>query len=331
MSQANERAKLHVPERWLPIPTTISAEAQASLASPFSVKMPNEPDPADKEAWREFIAERDTEMNAGVAQAAAHYPCEIKEHSWKGVAVHEVVPPHAAPDFDYNAIFYLHGGGFTLGGGIAGAQQAFGLAALSGIRVFSVDYRMPPDHPFPAGLNDCVEAYTGLLERYQSSEIAIYGPSAGAGMAGSLILNARDRNLPLPSSCVLSSPEIDLTESGDSFEVNNGIDRIMIRLTNSIALYADGHDLRDPYLSPLFGDFGRGFPPTILTTGTRDLFLSNAVLMHRELRRAKIDAELHVWEARSHGGFFGAPEDIEVWEEEIRFIKKYLRPGASVA
>jgi epsilon-lactone hydrolase len=128
---------------------------------------------------------------------------------------------------------------------------------------------------------------------------------------------------------VLRSPEADLTEAGDSFETNNGIDAIMTRLTNSIALYANGHDLRDPYLSPLYGDFSLGFPPTILTAGTRDLFLSNTVLMHRALRRAKVEAELHVWEAMSHAGFFGlAPEDREVLEEEVRFIRQHLSHGS---
>jgi monoterpene epsilon-lactone hydrolase len=131
--------------------------------------------------------------------------------------------------------------------------------------------------------------------------------------------------LPLPGACVLHSPEADLTESGDSFETNKGVDAILGRLTNSIALYANGHDLRDPYLSPLFGDFSKGFPPTRLASGTRDLFLSNTVLMHRAIRRANIIADLHVWEGMSHGGFFGmAPEDHEVLAEQVRFIRQQL-------
>jgi acetyl esterase/lipase len=89
-------------------------------------------------------------------------------------------------------------------------------------------------------------------------------------------------------------------------------------LTESIAVYAQGHDLCDPYLSPIFGDFSKGSLPTILTSGTRELFLSNTVLMHRALRSAGIDAELHVWEAMSQGGFFGAPEDQEVLAEQWR-------------
>jgi len=84
--------------------------------------------------------------------------------------------------------------------------------------------------------------------------------------------------------------------------------------------------LKDPYLSPIFADFAKGFPPTLLSSGTRDLFLSNTVLMHRALRRAGIEAELHVFEAMSHAGFFGrAPEDRELVAEQVRFINEHVR------
>jgi acetyl esterase/lipase len=83
-------------------------------------------------------------------------------------------------------------------------------------------------------------------------------------------------------------------------------------------------DLKDPYLSPVLGDFSKGFPPTLLTSGTRNLFLSNTVRFHRTLRRTGIEAEMHVWEAMPHGGFFGAPEDKEVYEEQSNFIRRKL-------
>jgi epsilon-lactone hydrolase len=95
------------------------------------------------------------------------------------------------------------------------------------------------------------------------------------------------------------------------------------RLTDSIALYAGDHDLTDPYLSPIFGDV-TGFPPTFVQAGTRDLFLSNAVRFHRKLRDAGVDAELHVWEAMPHGGFFGAPADGKMGVELRRFLAKHL-------
>jgi len=88
---------------------------------------------------------------------------------------------------------------------------------------------------------------------------------------------------------------------------------------------AAGADLRSPYLSPVFGDFSKGFCPTYLQSGTRDLLLSNTVLLHRALRRGGIEAELHVWEAMPHAGFFGAPEDAEALAEQLRFLDRHLR------
>jgi monoterpene epsilon-lactone hydrolase len=123
----------------------------------------------------------------------------------------------------------------------------------------------------------------------------------------------------------LLTPEADLTESGDSFHTNLGIDCVLTEsLADSIALYAGGHDLRHPYLSPLFGNLTAPFPPTFLQAGTRDLFLSNTVRMHRKLRAGGVDAQLHVFEAMPHGGFFGAPEDDELTDEIRRFLAAHV-------
>jgi acetyl esterase/lipase len=235
--------------------------------------------------------------------------------------LYEIEPTTFSATHADKAVFYLHGGGFTVGGGVAAAYAAFEIAQLTRLRTFSIDYRMPPQSPFPAGLDDAVEAYRYVLGRYRASNIAVYGPSAGGGLAASCLLKARDLGVPLPGACVLHSPEADLTESGDSFETNNGVDPVLKRLTNSIALYANGHDLRDPYLSPLFGDFKKGFPATLLSAGTRDLFLSNTVLMYRALKRGGVAATLSIWEAMGHAGFFGeAPEDRELVQEQVDFM-----------
>jgi acetyl esterase/lipase len=126
---------------------------------------------------------------------------------------------------------------------------------------------------------------------------------------------------------VLLSPEVDLTESGDTFFTNAGIDG-MGSLMQANLLYAAGRDLTDPYVSPLFGDFTKGFPPTLLTAGTRDVFLSNAVRFHRKLRAAGVAAELHVLEAAAHGAFGGtAPEEAEL-DAEVRLFCDKAWPTA---
>ncbi len=154
-----------------------------------------------------------------------------------------------------------------------------------GARTWAVDYRMPPDHPFPTPLDDCLTAYRLLLEERSPEQIIVGGASAGGNLAAALILRARDLGLPLPAAALFNTGAFDLTGSGDSWQTNNGLDNVLDGSASpAIEIYAGGHDLRDPYLSPLFGDLA-GFPPTILLTGTRDMLLSDNVRMHRALPR----------------------------------------------
>jgi monoterpene epsilon-lactone hydrolase len=316
---------LRVPARAIPVPKTISLEAQKYLAA----AVPR----TEKISWtREGIAMADRFLAERCAVLPQLFPADVTTHELSAASLYEISSKAAAKINEARAVLYVHGGAYLVGGGIIAAHMALPVAAMASCRVYSIDYRMPPDHPFPAALDDALDAYRFVLGRFKPQNIAIYGGSAGAGLAAALILKARDSGLPLPGAAALHTPEADLTESGDTFETNAIIDVVLQeRLTDSIALYANGHDLRDPHLSPVFGDFTRGFPPTILTSGTRDLFLSNTVILHRALRRAKIDAELHVFEAMPHGGFSGAPEDAECLAEQIRFIDEHLGSDSSAA
>jgi len=317
------KSGVFVTARTIPAPTTISIAAQAFLANPLNMGEGKAPAPDDRAAWQAIVDAGNQALTTAFAANAEAYPSTVTTHQPGSVLIYEVTPAGLPSADDDGAIFYLHGGGFIHGAGMLGAYMAMPLAGRSNIRTFSVDYRMPPSAPFPVGLDDAVGAYRWLLDRYDAQKIVVAGASAGAGLAASCILKARDLGLPLPGGCLLFTPEADLTESGDSFETNDTIDvNLKHRLTDSIALYSDGHDLRDPYLSPIFGDFSKGFAPTQLISGTRDLFLSNTVILHRALLRAGIEAELHIWEAMPHGGFFGAPEDDEVLDEQARFARK---------
>jgi acetyl esterase/lipase len=196
-------------------------------------------------------------------------------------------------------------------------------ARNSRAKTVSPDYRMPPDFPYPTPLDDCLSVYQAVLEEYKPEQIVVGGGSAGGNLAAAMILKARDAGMALPAGLILLSPEVDLTESGDSFTTNRYID-VVLRESLAVqnALYANGHDLSHPYISPLFGDFLPGFTKTFLQTGTRDLFLSNTVRMHRTLLNACVEAELHVFEAMPHGGFLGTtPEDLELHDAMRRFIE----------
>ncbi|MBT2187355.1 alpha/beta hydrolase [Sphingobium sp. H33] len=219
---------------------------------------------------------------------------------------------------------FIHGGAFVVGGGPYAKALGVRNAGATGARVVSVDYRMAPDNPFPAAPQDCLAVYLALIEAIDPKRVVIGGTSAGGNIAAATILMARDRGLPLPAGAILLTPEIDLTEAGDTFRTNEDLDVILkAGLPEANAAYANGHDLTDPYLSPIFADFTKGFPPTLVQSGTRDLFLSNSVIVHRKLRDAGIDAQLHVWEAMPHGEFLGdAPENAEILAEVARFIRR---------
>jgi acetyl esterase/lipase len=320
-----EETGLKVPERIIPVPTTISPEAQAFLARGLPI-MPPEIHHTDKAGWRRYIAQIEAPLLQVSQMRAAPYPAAITEHRLSQVTLYEVTPDSLDPANEGKAILSIHGGAFIMGGGVACAYIAQSIASLAGMRSFAVDYRMPPDHPFPAGLEDCVEAYRFLLDRYKPAKIALEGGSAGANLVAATILKARDEGLPIPGAASLHTAGVDLTHSGDTFATNAVID-VVLRgpQPETMLLYAGGHDMRDPYLSPLFGNLNKGFAPTILVSGTRDLLLSPTVMMHRALRRAGIEADLHVFEAMPHGGLSGsAPEDRELQEEIAGFIRRKL-------
>lgn len=318
---SESRPALAVPSRTIPIPTSISAQAQASLAEP-PLRSPRYPSSGDVAGWREYVTSMDelmlarfTRLNSSGAEVEVeHIPLE------GGGGVFTVIPSDAKPG-DRRVCLDIHGGGLVIGGGECCRASGIYAASLYRLPTWAVDYRMPPDHPYPAGLDDCLAAYRALLELREPNEIVITGMSAGGNLAAALILRARDEGLPLPAAAILLSPELDLSESGDSFRANLGVDSV---LTHSLMpvnlLYADGHDLTDAYLSPLFGDFSTGFPSTLLASGTRDLFLSNTVLMHRALRRAAIPAELHVLEAAPHGLLLSTPEGEDLLREVHAFV-----------
>jgi monoterpene epsilon-lactone hydrolase len=311
---------LEVPARTIPVPTSVSPEAQAILAMR---PMPSIPTPPldDAAAWRNLVAVVDAGLAASLSPLAERSTAAVSEISVDGVRVFELVPEGVDPS-DRRVILDMHGGALVMGGGDACRTMAQAAVDALGRRMWTVDYRMPPNHPYPAGLDDCLAVYRRLLEEVEPNHIVVRGASAGGSLAAGLVLRARDEGLPMPAGAVLLSPEVDLTESGDSFQVMLGIDTTLTAsLMPQNLLYADGHDLADPYLSPLFGDFEAGFCPTLITSGTRDLFLSNAVRMHRALRRGDVPAELHIVEAAPHGAFAGTtPEDRELDYEICRFL-----------
>ena len=163
-------------------------------------------------------------------------------------------------------------------------------------------------------MDDAMAVYKAILKTTNSKHIAIFGTSTGGGMTLAMVLRAKAEGLRIPAAIAPGTPWSDMTKTGDSYFTNDRIDNVLVSnegwLGDAAKLYANGHDLKDPMLSPVYGDL-RGFPPTILTTGTRDLFLSNTVRVHQKLREAGVVADLLVFEGMSHAQYNLAPDAPE--------------------
>ncbi|UVO53596.1 alpha/beta hydrolase [Sphingomonas sp. SUN039] len=321
MQEGDNSGAIHVPARDVPIPEYLSPVARAYL-TPLPT-WGEYPPLDDKDAWRAYVTAVDEAVLSRFPAWSEATGTRADERDAGGARVFDIAPSGLDPE-DRSVILDLHGGALILCGGEMCRMMGVGTATRLQRRVWSVDYRMAPDHPYPAALDDCIAAYRALLGERTQNEIIVSGGSAGGNLAAALMLRARDEGLPMPAGLILGTPEIDLTESGDSFHTNMGIDPGLRSLMPVNLLYAAGYDLAHPYLSPLFGDLS-AFPPTILTTGTRDLYLSNTVRMHRALRAVGVTAELHVTEAGPHTGFPGGPEGAEIDKELRRFVESVLK------
>lgn len=323
MSGDSTDGGMQVPARTIPVPSYLSPIARAYL-TPQPGPIPY-PALDDKAGWTAYVSTVDQAVLPMLSAMTAQVTAQVEERDADGARVFDIVAPGTDPKAR-GVVLDLHGGALILCGGELCRIMGMGAAMRLRQRVWAVDYRMPPEHPYPAALDDAIAAYRALLRERSPSEIVVSGGSAGGNLAAALILRARDEGLPMPAGLILITPEADLTESGDSFQTNDGVDPGLRSLMPVNLLYADGHDLTHPYLSPLFGDV-TGFPPTILTSGTRDLYLSNTVRMHRNLRAAGVQAELHLTEAGPHTGFPGSPEGEEIDSEVRGFLARVLDPG----
>jgi acetyl esterase/lipase len=286
--------------------------------------------PKTAEEWK-------ARVNANAAAAVQTLPAlreelhvTVEPLTIDGVKAYMVTPETIAPENRDRLLIHVHGGCYVHFPGEAGTREAIFMAGFGRFKIISVDYRMPPDHPYPAALDDAMTVWKAALKMANARNMAIFGTSAGGALTLSMMLRAKQENLPLPAAIAPGTPMSDLTNAGDSFHSNAMLDNILVApnagCDAAASLYANGHDLKDPMLSPVYGDM-RGFPPTILTTGTRDLLLSSTVRVHRKLRQAGVEAVLQVYEAQSHAHYMrdaGAPESKEAFEEIARFFDGHL-------
>ncbi len=324
---AQGRGVRDLPAREVPLPSHVSPELREIIAAPVP---PLGRTPATPEEWKRAQAAADTPMAKLAEQAAAQLGVRIEEVEVAGVRCYRLTPAEIAPAKRDALLVHVHGGAYVFNAGLAAIPEGVLLAAACKMPVLSVDYRMPPDHPYPAAPDDVLAVWKDVLEHHDPARVVMGGTSAGGGLAMVTTLRCDEEGLAKPAALFLGTPGADLTKTGDSMHINAEADHMLGRyegrMQACIGLYADGVDLRDPHLSPLYGDLS-GFPPTVLITGTRDLLLSATASTHRKLRAAGITAELHVYEGMSHADYlraFATPEGLDALGEVVQFFDRYL-------
>ncbi len=318
-----------VGERVVPAPAGASEELRSALAAlpAPDVAASKQQIPQGDEQW---LAMQKATANADLDQIASGFGVSIEKDEIEGVTVYRVTPAKVDPRHTGHLFLHVHGGAYVVNGGDASVTEAAIVAARAGIPALSVDYRMPPEHPFPTAVDDVETVYRHLLEARSAESIAIGGTSAGGGLSLAAVHRFIAQGLDVPGAVYAGTPWADLTKTSDSLFTNEGLDRILVTydglLGAAARLYADGHDLKDPLISPVYGDFD-GFPPTYLITGTRDMFLSDTARTHRKLRAAGVAADLHVYEGVAHADYLilvESPESQDVFREVGAFFRKHL-------
>ncbi len=319
---------LQVPARSIPVPDTVSPEMQAIIRAPYNPLWNITPKTPDE--WKAINEKFSAPTLKALPELRERLGVSVQPTTIAGVHAYIVTPKSIRSENRNRVLIHVHGGGYSLFPGEAGTREAILLAGFGGFRVVSVDYRMPPDFPYPAAVDDAMAVYRATLKTTKPGNIGVFGTSAGGGLALVMVLRAKAEHLPLPGAIAPGTPWSDLTDTGDSYRTNEYLDNFNPSyngLLRAMALlYASGHDLKDPMLSPVYGDM-QGFPPTLLNTGTRDLFLSNTVRVFRKLRDAGVDAELQVWEGQSHAEYYrdiNAPETKQYEAELVHFFDRHL-------
>jgi acetyl esterase/lipase len=307
--------------RVVPMPSTVSPEAQQWLKE-IEHEGPQSKDLAGMRAGADEWRKKDS------AEARKLYPVNIEQTSIAGVRT-DIITPLAMPEANKTRVLInLHGGGFILDSG--SLIEGIPIAYLTRTKVVSVYYRLAPENPFLAAVDDVVAIYKELLKSYQPRRIGIFGTSAGAILTGEVAIKLKQSGLPLPGALGMFSTLADFSQPSDSqqlFTLNGFSGTIAPQSSDRHhdENYVGKADPKDPVLSPLFADL-HGLPPSLLVTSTRDLLLSNTSIFHRALLRAGVDAQLVVFEALPHAFWyhFQLPETKEALQIMAKFFDDKL-------
>lgn len=256
-------------------------------------------------------------IEPAVKHVIKKYKVKIEACEIGGVSCLRVVPFEQLVEWK---ILYGFGGGFVTGSPFEDLTIAAPLCAITGACLIIPHYRLAPEYPWPAAIDDGFAVYRVMSQK----PFALVGESAGGNLVLSLMLRAKQLGIPLPGSVALISPWCDLTNSGDSLSDNDGLDPVLTaqHLDFAVKHYAGDNTLTDPSISPINGKFNKTFPPILITTGTRDLLFSQAMGLTEVLREQDVVVDLRVWEDLWH--VFEWDEKLPEAQESVSQIAKFL-------
>jgi epsilon-lactone hydrolase len=316
--------KVSAPQR-----ATISPEAAAFLAATPSARIPSFLIPllTSRRMALRFRRQYQNSEDKAEESLIARYDLRVKPATISGVPVLEITPAHITPELEDAVVFNVHGGGFFLG--TARDRPSLLMAHELGVRVMSVDYELAPEAAFPVALDQCLAVYRGLVTQHDPRKIVGVSTSAGGTIQLGMMHKARAEGLPMVAALGLFTPGTDVSGAGDSPVANgNGRDRERTGMSlGFIRHYIGGADAHDPFVSPIYGNFHDTWPPSIMTTGTRDFNMSNSVRLNEKLTIAGVPTALHVSEGMWHGYNYepDIPEAIRARSLVNNFLLAALR------
>ena len=330
LAMANQLSAQQAETPFLHIPSTVSQEAQAFLRMmPDPSLQPAAPAPDDIEAWKAaqeareaFGLERQKAVIASLQPTVTEMELggvpvlEIKSRTWKN---------------DGKVIVYTHGGAYAFLSAKSTLGSAAAMAEATGLRVISVDYTLAPHAKWQQVTDQVVTVCEELKKQgYAMKDMAIYGDSAGGALAAGAVLKMRDQGKEMPAAVVLWSPWSDITDTGDTYVTLKHAEPSYLYdrdLKPSADAYADPKDQKHPYVSPVYGDYTKGFPPTLILGGTKEIFLSNFIRHYQALDTAGQTVKLDLYEGMIHvfqAALPGSPESKTALMKVDAFLKQHL-------
>ncbi len=314
------------------VPTTVSPEAAKDLAAIYAVssRLPPATKPVSLEDWDRQREALDKRMIPASNAVVARLGASVRDDQIGGVPVVRILPAGYKPSG--RTLIYLHGGGYTRFSAHSRLGPPALVAAATGDEVISVDYTVAPRGNWRVITDQVLSVWRALLAKGTApASIGIFGDSAGGGIAAGSVLKMRDQGLPLPGALYLMSPSSDITYTGDSYLTLSRVDPVLDLDSSKWGadVYADPKDQKNPYVSPVYGDYAKAFPPTLIQGGTREMLLSNFVREYQVIRGGGHEAVLDLYEGMPHvfqGSVPNTPETRTAIARAAAFLKTHLTP-----